>query len=65
MSIAQRIRTELVAGSRTVHELAEAIGEETDSVRRTVTREVSRGRLVKFPGEQGIYRIGLAQRVAS
>jgi predicted transcriptional regulator len=62
MSIAQRIRAELVTGSRTVHELAESLGEETDSVRRTVTREVTRGKLVKFPGEQGIYRIGLASK---
>ena len=51
MSIAQRIRAELVAGSRTIHELAETIGGEPGSVRTTVDREVKRGKLVKFPGE--------------
>lgn len=62
MSIAQRIRAELVAGSRTVHELAESIAEETESVRRTVNREIGRGVLVKFPGTDGVYRVGLARK---
>jgi hypothetical protein len=62
MSIAQRVRAELVAGSRTVHELAESIGEDAGSVRRTIDREVSRGQLVKFPGEGNAYRVGLAKK---
>jgi hypothetical protein len=63
MSIAQRIRTELVAGSRTVHELAEALDAQTDVVRVTVNREVRKGRMVKLPSDaDGIYRIGLAAR---
>ena len=56
----------LVTGAMTYHEIAEEIGAEVGTVRRTIDRDLKRGErspFVKLPGEDNVYRIGLRARV--
>lgn len=63
--IMQRIRAMLRAGARTRDQIAEALGEQPDTIRRTLHRAIAHGHLVRFPGPGGIEQIGLAERRAS
>jgi hypothetical protein len=66
MSIAERSRAVLVAGSRTVADLAEEFEAPVASVRVALDREVKRGVLVKFPNPvDGIYHYGLPAKGGS
>ena len=62
----QRVRASLRAGARTREQLAaEFADEKAETLRRTIDREIEKGRLVRFPGVGGVERIGLAAREAS
>ena len=66
MSIAERSRSVLITGSRTVADLAEEFEEKVESVRLALDREVRRGKLVKFPNQaDGIYHYGLPAKGGS
>lgn len=68
MSIRERIRGVLRAGARTIPEIAEELGANVDSVKRTVNRYADGSKsplFLRVPGVDGVARIGLIDRRAS
>jgi DNA-binding MarR family transcriptional regulator len=57
--LSYRIADSLRSGSRTPHELAEALGADTGTIARTLRRMRERGRVRDMPGPDGVMRWGL------
>ncbi|HWB17014.1 MAG TPA: AAA family ATPase [Vicinamibacterales bacterium] len=64
--LAQRLKSVLKSGALTREAIAaEWPDERPETLRRTINREIEKGRLVRFPGPGGVEQIGLAARRAS
>lgn len=65
LSFLQRLRAQLKAGAMTREQIAAEFADvKPDTIKRTINRSLDRGHLVRFPGADGIDRIGLAARAS-
>ena len=65
VSLRQRVHALLRRGPCTREQIAAEWPEEKlETLRRTVNREIEKGRLVRFPGPGGVEQIGLAARAS-
>lgn len=61
LTIFERMAGILRGGARSIPDLAEELGAKTDTVLKTVQRWEKSGRLVRFPGPDGVQLVGLGE----
>lgn len=61
LPLPQRLREFLRSGAKKRYEIEEELDDaKKETLRRTINREINKGRLVSFPGNDGVDRIGIS-----